>query len=703
MVDRDQGRAEKAARAFGVKRTERDVDVLLNEGAIDAAHVLVPPDLHRAVALPLLARGIHTLVEKPLADSAAAARELVEAADAGRAVLGVNQNFVLQPAFVRARKLLESGRYGRIRHVAFTYAMPLRQLASRQFGVWMFQKPINILLEQAVHPLSQLVTLIGPVHRVAGIAAPPLLLEHDLRFPDRWSLDLDGATCSAQLHLAFGHSFPAWGFTALCDDGAVTVDLLRDRITATGRSEHLETISDLRDGLRSGLGLVRDSARAMASYAAGTLKLVPRNDSFFVSMRASVRAFHASLPAGPAPFTGRFGLSLLEICEQIDALRPAASSRVAMPKPAPAVTDGPLVTVFGGTGFIGLPTVEKLRAAGFRVRVAARGAKQIDGVETVRADIADAASVTRAVAGSRYVINLAHGGGGDSYETVRAAMLDGALNVARAAREAGAERLIHVGTIASLYLGDPGDVITGDTPVDPQKETRALYARVKGETDLAVEAFARDNALALVLLRPGLVVGAGTSPFHSGVGFQNNEQHVIGWNAGRNPLPFVLVDDVADAIVASLRAPDAIGRAYNLVGDVRLSAREYIAELARALGRPIRFHPRSVTGLHAGEVGKWVIKLAARRPGNVFPPKRDLHSRGLMARFDISDAKRDLHWHPVADRAEFIRQAITPHANPFAREAIVPSPLEGDSSSTFPAARPLATTLSPKGEGAEAA
>jgi nucleoside-diphosphate-sugar epimerase len=144
---------------------------------------------------------------------------------------------------------------------------------------------------------------------------------------------------------------------------------------------------------------------------------------------------------------------------------------------------------------------------------------------------------------------------------------------------------------------------------------------------------------------------------------------VIGWNDGRNPLPFVLVDDVADAIVAATRAPDAVGRAYNLVGDVRLSARDYIAELARALDRPIRFHPRSVTGLHAGEVGKWAIKLAARRAGTVFPSKRDLRSRGLVARFDTSDAKRDLQWQPVADRAEFIRQAITPHANPFARDS----------------------------------
>ena len=90
-------------------------------------------------------------------------------------------------------------------------------------------------------------------------------------------------------------------------------------------------------------------------------------------------------------------------------------------------------------------------------------------------------------------------------------------------------------------------------------------------------------------LRPALVVGEGGDAFHGGLGFFNNEQHCIGWNTGNNPLPFILVEDVADAIALALKAPDVAGRCYNLVGDVRLTAREYLAELALALGRPLRF------------------------------------------------------------------------------------------------------------------
>jgi nucleoside-diphosphate-sugar epimerase len=157
------------------------------------------------------------------------------------------------------------------------------------------------------------------------------------------------------------------------------------------------------------------------------------------------------------------------------------------------------------------------------------------------------------------------------------------------------------------------------------------------------------------------VVGEGGPPFHSGVGLYQNEQHCIGWNAGRNPLPFVLVDDVADAILRAARTPGIEGRAYNLVGDVRLSARDYTAELAQALGRPLRFHPQPTEILLAQELGKWGIKRATGR--RVPPPTlRDLRSRGMEAVFDVTDAQRDLDWHPVADRATFLARAIAVQA-----------------------------------------
>ena len=165
------------------------------------------------------------------------------------------------------------------------------------------------------------------------------------------------------------------------------------------------------------------------------------------------------------------------------------------------------------------------------------------------------------------------------------------------------------------------------------------------------------EGLPVVILRPGLVVGAGTSPFHSGLGTYNNEQHCLGWNDGRNPLPFVLAEDVAAAIAKACDVEGIDGRAFNLVGDVRLDARDYTAALAAALGRPLRFHPQSPPRLWLIEQAKWMVKRISGRRGSA-PSLRDLHSRGLRARFDCRDTEDALGWKPVADRATFLARAF---------------------------------------------
>jgi nucleoside-diphosphate-sugar epimerase len=323
----------------------------------------------------------------------------------------------------------------------------------------------------------------------------------------------------------------------------------------------------------------------------------------------------------------------------------------------------PDVAVLGGTGFIGRATVARLLQEGLSVAVMARGTEGLPPlfsgprIRLLRGDIADADAVAQAGAGAGAVVNLAHGGGGANYAAIRAAMVGGAEVVARACLAAGTARLLHVGSIASLYLGPRTGPVTGATPPDPKAVRRGDYARAKAECDLMLLGLHAQEGLPLVILRPGLVVGPGTSPIHSGLGFFNAEQHVMGWNRGRNPLPFVLADDVAAAILAALLAEQALGRCYNLVGDVRPTAREYLAWLAEATGRPLRFHPKFPAALLAEEGAKWLLKRAGGRRSPP-PSRRDLLSRGLCAPFDCSDAKRDLGWVPVADSARFREAAF---------------------------------------------
>ncbi len=670
IVDPNLDAARSLAAVAGATQVHASAEEALAQGGpdrgFDRAHVLVPPDLHAATAAQLLQAGKPVLLEKPLAVSRSQCDTLLAASANTGAPLGVNQNFVYHPAFVRLRALLDARTLGRPNYVDCLYNVPLRQMAARQFGHWMFRAPGNILLEQAVHPLSQITTLTGPIASVRAIAGPAMEIAPGVPFHTTLNATLSGEILPAQLRFAVGQSFPFWQLRVMCDDGVAVADILTNRVFTYGRTRWMEALDGAASGTRTGLTIARDSMRNLSSYALSMLHLKASSDPFFQSMRGSIGAFHAALDAGrPPPLDAAFGASLVGLCETIaDQVFAPAAPRPQAVKDSAAPCD---VAILGGTGFIGMHTVQRFVDAGMRVSVMARSTANLpalfadDRVVVHRGDIRDADAVERAIDGAPLVVNLAHGGGGADWEAIRASMVGGAEVVARACQRKGVRRLVHVGSIASLYLGPQPGKVTGATLPDPQESRRGAYARAKVLCDrMLLEMHAREK-LPVCILRPGVVVGEGSPPFHSGLGLFNNDQHCIGWNAGRNPLPFVLVEDVADAIFRATQAEGIDGKCYNIVGDVRFSARDYMAELAQALQRPLRFHPQFATRLWIEDLGKWLVKRATGRVVPM-PDRRDFLSRGMLAAFDCSDAKRDLGWQPVADRRRFVERAILLHA-----------------------------------------
>jgi nucleoside-diphosphate-sugar epimerase len=532
----------------------------------------------------------------------------------------------------------------------------------------MFREPRNLLLEQAVHPLSQLLAICGDFGEAKSISERCMEIAPNVSFVGGFTASLTCGSLPGSVRFSVGHSFPYWQIQVVCDDGVLVADVVANRYWTVSRTRWLEPVDLFVSGHRTAISIAVESWKNLADYGLSMAKLKPRSDAFFQSMRNSVAAFHSALDGNAQiPLDASFGRTVIEICDRISA----QITLKASPHPAPAVRKPPLlspdVAVLGGTGFIGTKLVRRLREAGLRLSVLARNTVNLpelfldEGVTVRRGDVRSSDDVSAVVAGARYVINLAHGGGGATWERIREGMVGGAETIARVCLEARTERFIHIGSIAALYLGPQAAPITGASPPDPHFAVRADYARAKSLSDLRLQEMHRDQNLPVCILRPGLVVGEGTSPFHSGLGFFNNEQHCIGWNEGRNPLPFVLVEDVADAIYLALEAQGIEGRSYNLVGGVQPTAREYILELARALERPLQFHPKSPYALYCEEIGKWAIKRATGK--DVRPPSlRDLVSRGLKAEFDCTDVTRDLRWQPVNDRDTFLNRAIWVHA-----------------------------------------
>ena len=472
VIDPNLDAAERLARSIGAPHALGSVEAALAAGVFDRAHVLVPPDLHAAIGGQILAGAIPVLLEKPLAATGAECAALLAAAQASGASLGVNQNFVHHPAFLRLQTAIADGRLGAVIAITCLYNVPLRQLAARQFGHWMFRRPGNLLLEQAVHPLSQILTLAGTARGVRMQPGRAIEIAPGLPFVGDFCAILD-TPIPAQLRFAVGQSFPFWQMIVIGTDGVGVADILANRMYIHGRTRWMEPVDVALSGLVTAGGMAWSSLRNFAGYAAGMAKLAAPGDPFLRSMKGSIAAFHGALDAGRKPLLdGAFGAALVDLCETM-----ADDLPVVRPRPTRVPSTEPAeVAILGGTGFIGTHVVRRFIAAGKHIVVMARSQRNLPEVfdsplvRVESGDIGDAATVARVISGCQCVVNLAHGGGGGSFEAVRHAMVGGAETVARACREAGTRRLVHVGSIASLYLGPETAAITGRTPAD-QRET----------------------------------------------------------------------------------------------------------------------------------------------------------------------------------------------------------------------------------------
>ena len=319
--------------------------------------------------------------------------------------------------------------------------------------------------------------------------------------------------------------------------------------------------------------------------------------------------------------------------------------------------------VLGGTGFIGRELVRQLRAAGHPLRLLVRSAAKLPRelrsgpIDVLEGDVADDDGLRRAMAGIECVYHLARANV-RTWPDYQRHEIDVTRRAAEAALIAGVRRFIYTGTINSYYAGSGAGTISERTPLDPRIDSRNLYARAKAESERLLQGMHRERGLPLVILRPGIVIGRGGSPFHWGVAMWHHGFVCETWGAGRNALPLVLVEDVATALVAALDRPGLEGDSFNLVAAPCITAQEYLDALDRAGRMRLQRHATPIIRFYLRDLSKWVVKRLLGRADTRRPAYRDWESRTQRARFDCAHARERLGWTPIDDRDELIRHGI---------------------------------------------
>lgn len=117
LCDTPAERAAAMADQFGFARDTGNWRALIADPAVDVVCITTPNKLHHQMALAALAAGKHVHCEKPMALTLAEAEEMAAAAAAAGAKTMVGYNYLHNPAFAHARRLVEEGAIGRIVHV----------------------------------------------------------------------------------------------------------------------------------------------------------------------------------------------------------------------------------------------------------------------------------------------------------------------------------------------------------------------------------------------------------------------------------------------------------------------------------------------------------------------------------------------------------------------------------------------------------
>jgi predicted dehydrogenase len=297
IVDTDPGRLRRLARLYPHVAVHADIRQVLEDPSIDAVAIATPPRTHEALATAAIEAGKHVLVEKPLAESYAAACRLVELAESRGVRLMADHTFLYTGSVEKLRALRESGDLGRIYYID-----------SVRVNLGLFQES-NVLWDLGPHDISIVNYVLGEEPDAVSLQLTACVHPEtpDVAFLTMWY----PSGCIAHVHLSW-------------------LSPVKVRRTMISGSRKMAVWDDVNPNEKIYIydkGVVLDPSsktlqQQMISYRLGDLN-VPLVDNR-EALGKLVADFAKSIRTGSATRTdGRFGAGVVRVIET--ALRSAQS------------------------------------------------------------------------------------------------------------------------------------------------------------------------------------------------------------------------------------------------------------------------------------------------------------------------------------------------------------------------------------------
>jgi predicted dehydrogenase/nucleoside-diphosphate-sugar epimerase len=582
LIDPDLTRAQRLASLYRVPTVLPSTETLDGKLA-DAALLATPAFLHATGSIELLRRGLHVLVEKPMALTSADARRMAKTAHDFERVLSVGLFRRLLPAVRLFRAALDAGQIGDLLNVTAevgdAYGWQLTTLA----GMQRERAGGGVLADMGPHVLDLLLYICD---------ATPTLVHYADNGGDGVETD-----CAIELGLSRRGAFVP-----------THVELSRMRTLANtirveGTSGWIEWAFGERSRLRmSTTGTYVDTSSGAARDCVLEARWRDDVEQYgYEGFRTQIDDFVNAITLGtPSQLSGDSVVPSVALMEECYATRtpliePWFTEGLPASRPQTAATGRrPRVLVTGASGFIGARLCEWLHYSGeYDVRALIRNPGRAVRlarmpIEFAVGDLSSRADLDRALAGCDMVV---HAGIGTSWrESERVAVnVDGTRNLVEAALKAGVKRFVHLSTLA-LYGDQVTGTITEETPINPKKEWDYSHSK-HGAEQIVLDAAKR--GLPAIVLRPAVVYGPHNLTIVVRPLQQLAQNRLVLVECDDVPSNTIYVDNLCQAIACSLRAESsALGQIFLLSDDDGFTWGEYFGYFAQSMGADIQHKPK---------------------------------------------------------------------------------------------------------------
>jgi nucleoside-diphosphate-sugar epimerase/predicted dehydrogenase len=536
-------------------------------GEFDAAIIALPHALHAPTGTALAEAGKHVFVEKPLATTGRESHAIVAAAERAGVTLSVGllRRYLRLARWTKA--LLGSGVLGEIRRFEAREGLVFATDTSSDALLQPKLAGGGVLMDTGAHTLDLLQWWLGEIDVLS------------YRDDNEGGVEAD---CILECRLASG--------------GTGTVELsrtrdLRNSIRIDGTLGYVEVHlykNQIFDGSPNALAFQHEGIGAAGMKPQFVPELF---DAELADFRTAVSG------KGQVGVSGREGSRSVELIERCYAVRRPLSSpwievrHVGRPDPdggLPTLPRGSKVMVTGASGFVGGRLVERLVGEqGARVRCIFRNTGRATRVarlpvEIMRADLASAADIDRAVDGVDYVFHCAYD------HRSRSQNVEGLRHLIDACARNRVRRLVHVSTCA-VYEPFPDGPLTEETR---DGDRSMIYVKTKLELEKMVAGMAADRGVPATIIQPSIVYGPFCKSWTNLPAEMLIFGNVILPDEGEGLCNAVYIDDLVDGLILAAVSPEAVGHRFIMSGPQPVTWGAFFTEIARALGaRPPIYRP----------------------------------------------------------------------------------------------------------------